>query len=247
MVQRGDGMEGTANCDTYDLIHLARGGNQAAKDQLVRDNMGLIYSIARKFANRGYEMDDLVQIGSIGLIKAIDKFDTAFGVKFSTYAVPMIMGEIKRFLRDDGPVKVSRTLKTLAGKAKAIEERLSNKLGRDPTIHEIASEMEIDPEELATALDASRPPESLYAQYGDSDKILLIDKVSGGVDNESKLVNNIALSELIQKLPERERKIIILRYFKEKTQAQIAAMLGISQVQVSRIEKKILTQLRENL
>ncbi len=240
-------MQDTANCELYRMIHLAQAGDPKATNQLVEQNMRLVYSIAHKMSGRGTELEDLIQIGSIGLMKAIQKFNPEFQVKFSTYAVPLILGEMKRYLRDDGPIKVSRSLKTLAAKAFAVREKLSAVLGRDPTIGEIAEELGETPEDLAAALDASHTPESLYTPCVENEKLLLIDKVSGGISHEIQTINRIALAELIQKLPEREQKIIILRYFKDKTQSQIAKQLGISQVQVSRLEKKILTLLRNHL
>ena len=240
-------MQDNANCELYDAIRRAQSGDETATHQLVENNMRLVYSIAHKLTGRGAELDDLIQTGSLGLLKAIQKFDPGFQVKFSTYAVPMIMGEMKRFLRDDGPVKVSRSLKVLAGKAFAVRERLAAAMGRDPSISEIADELGENPQELAAAMDAARPPESLYTPAGDSDKLLLIDTVSGGVSYEVQAIDRLALTELIRKLPQREQKIIILRYFKDKTQSQIANQLGISQVQVSRIEKKILALMRESI
>ena len=200
-------MQEHSNCKTYQLIHLVQDGDTSALDKLVTDNIKLVYSIAHKFNGRGIELEDLVQIGSIGLVKAIKKFDLSYDVKFSTYAVPMIMGEMKRFLRDDGPVKVSRSLKTLAAKAFAVKTRLSEELGKEPTISEIAAELGETPADLATALDAARTPESLYTPYGDDESLLLIDKINGGLENEGATVNKIALSELIAKLPEREKKL----------------------------------------
>lgn len=240
-------MQNNANCELYQTIRLAQEGNKDALNHLVEGNIKLVYSIAHKLAGRGVELDDLVQIGSIGLMKAIQKFDTTYDVKFSTYAVPMIMGEMKRFLRDDGPIKVSRSLKTLAGKAFAVKEHLSATLGRDATISEIATVIGESPEELAVAMEAACTPESLYTPCGDNDNMLLIDKINGAVSHESQTISRIALSELIQKLPKREQKIIILRYFKDKTQSEIAGQLGISQVQVSRLERKILAMLRDSL
>ncbi len=240
-------MQEHTNCEIYKLIFLAQDGDRCALETLIKENIKLVYSIAHKLTGRGIELEDLVQIGSIGLIKAIKKFDAGFDVKFSTYAVPMIMGEMKRFLRDNGPIKVSRSLKTLANKAFAVKSRLSEELGREPTISEIAEDLGVTSADLAIALDAVKTPESIYTPYGDDDSILLIDKINGGLENEGNTVNKIALAELISKLPERERKIIILRYFKDKTQTQIAKQLGISQVQVSRLEKKILTIMRNSL
>lgn len=236
-----------ADCEIYNLIKLAQDNDEDALNQLAQDNMGLVYSIAHKLSGRGTELEDLIQIGSIGLIKAIKKFDLSFEVKFSTYAVPMIMGEMKRFLRDDGPIKVSRSLKTLCGKAYAVKEKLSCTLGREPSIGEIANELGERAEDLAAAMDSSAAPESLYSFYGDNEKLLLIDKIIGGSSYEAESINRIALFELIKKLTEREQKLIILRYFKDKTQSQTAAQLGISQVQVSRLEKKILQSMHKSL
>lgn len=236
---------GVAVEDTMALIGRAQQGDKEAQSLLVEQNMGLVWSIVRKFANRGHELDDLAQIGAMGLLKAIDKFDISYEVRFSTYAVPMIMGEIKRFLRDDGMIKVSRSLKVLAGKARTAREELSATLDREPTVCELAHYMGLETAELTAALDATQQHESLYASCGGNEKLLLIDKLSGGQDNEEDTVDRIALRELLAGLPERERKIMILRYFKDKTQSQVAKQLGISQVQVSRIEKKMLLHLRE--
>lgn len=235
------------NCETYRLITLAQNGDKEALDQLTQNNMGLVYSIAHKLSNRGAELEDLIQLGSIGLLKAINKFDTTYDVKFSTYAVPMIMGEMKRFLRDDGPLKVSRSLKTLSAKAYAAKEKLAYNLNREPTIGEIAAELGEAVEDLVTAMEATASPESIYAACGDNEKLLLIDKLSGGKSHEINSINHIALLSLMKQLPEREQKLILLRYFKDKTQSQTAAQLGISQVQVSRIEKKILQAMRIRL
>lgn len=235
--------------DTLELIKRSQEGDKTARDLLVSENMGLIWSIVRRFANRGYEMDDLFQIGSIGLIKAIDKFDATFEVRFSTYAVPMITGEIKRFLRDDGMIKVSRSLKELAYKARTIQEELSAILGREPSIEEISEKIEVDPEEIVMALDANAEVESLYKTIyqGDGNAIYLIDKLEETKDENQKLVDHLALKELIDSLEEKDQTLIRLRYFMEKTQTDIAKELGISQVQVSRLEKKILKRLREKL
>lgn len=235
------------DCEKYELIRLAQQDDKKALERLTQENMGLVYSIAHKLAGRGAEPEDLIQLGSVGLVKAIYKFDSSFGVKFSTYAVPLILGEMKRFLRDDGPVKVSRSLKALSAKAYAAKERLSASLNREPTIGEIASELGESAEDLAAAMEASAPPESLYAACGDNESLLLIDKISGGSSHEAESVNRIALMEAVKALNEREQKIIILRYFKDKTQSQTAAQLGISQVQVSRLEKKILQTMRKSL
>lgn len=229
------------------LILSFKDGDENAKEELVKENSRLIYSIAKRFLGRGYDMDDLYQLGAIGLIKAVNNFDTSYGVQFSTYAVPLIIGEIKRFLRDDGLIKVSRSKKLLAAKIKSTAEKLMEKTGKAAGINEIAKELKLLPEDVAEALEAAMPVGSLYEPASNDDKLLLIDKISGGVDNEADRVNKIVLSELIEKLPEREKKIIILRYFKDKTQTQTAKKLGISQVQVSRIEKKTINEIREKM
>lgn len=233
----------------YKLIKKAKSGDKSAQDYIIQKNIGLVWSIVKKFYNRGYEPDDLFQIGCIGLIKAVKKFDESYGVKFSTYAVPMIMGEIKRFIRDDGIIKVSRSYKELANKARAIREMLLKELNREPTINEIAEKIGIEKEELVMAMDAVSTPESLFSTLheGDSSSVQLIDRINCDDEQEEKLVNKIALRQVIESLLPRERKIIILRYFKGKTQTQIAEVLGISQVQVSRIEKKILKDIREKI
>lgn len=235
--------------DMITLIEQAHKGDKEARDKLVTENLGLIWSIVRRFSNRGHEMDDLFQVGCIGLIKAIDKFDTSFDVKFSTYAVPMITGEIKRFLRDDGMIKVSRSLKETAGKAKMVRESLNNKNGREPTLEEIAEELGIPGEELVMALESGAEVESLYKTIyqGDGNSIYLIDKLEEWDNQNEEVLNKIVLKELLDSLDEKEQRIMKLRYFMDKTQTEIAREIGISQVQVSRLEKKILKNMREKL
>jgi len=236
--------------NTIELIKKAKEGDKQAQSILVENNLGLVWSIVRRFQNRGYEVDDLFQIGSIGLIKAINKFDPSFEVKFSTYAVPMIIGEIKRFIRDDGIIKVSRSLKELSVKVRITKEVMSKELGREPSINEMAERLNVTPEDIVVAMEAGYSPESLYNTLGESDnsQVMLIDKVDGDRGlSESDLIDRIDLQQVIDTLKPRERQIIILRYFKEKTQVQIAKLLGISQVQVSRIEKKILSDIRERI
>ena len=230
-----------------EYIQKAQDGDLTARDYLVEKNLGLVWSIVKRFQNRGYDNEDLFQIGSIGLIKAIDKFDLSYDVKFSTYAVPMIMGEIKRFLRDDGMIKVSRSLKETAYKAKMTKEVLIRKLGREPSIQEIAQELQITIEELVMSLESGIEVESLYAtiHQGDKNSILLIDKLDQNENQEKDLVDTITLKEIISRLKPRERQIIMMRYFNDKTQSEIASMIGISQVQVSRIEKKVLKEMKE--
>jgi RNA polymerase sporulation-specific sigma factor len=232
--------------NVFEDIQKAQQGDKQTRDHLVEANSGLVWSVVRKFLNRGHESEDLYQVGCMGLLKAIDKFDQSFGVQFSTYAVPVIMGEIKRYIRDDGMIKVSRSLKELAGKASGARELLGKKLGREPNVSEIAAYLSVSTEELAMALDASIAPESLQAVYGEDERELG-EKICDDSQSESKLINQIAMKEAISTLPQRERQIIILRYFAQKTQSQIAELLGISQVQVSRIEKKVLLEMRHKM
>ncbi|MDP4092495.1 MAG: RNA polymerase sporulation sigma factor SigF [Bacillota bacterium] len=236
--------------DVIDLIEKAKNGSKEAQSILVENNIGLVWSIVRRFQNRGYEADDLFQIGSIGLIKAINKFDKSFDVRFSTYAVPMIIGEIKRFIRDDGIIKVSRSLKETSNKARVTKEVMSKELGREPSMNEIAERLKIQVEDLVMAMEAGCLPESLYntVSEGDNSPILLIDRIDGeNTSNELDIIDKIALKQILETLKPREKQIIILRYFKEKTQAQIAGMMGLSQVQVSRIEKKIIEDIRRKI
>ncbi|MDO5402369.1 MAG: SigF/SigG family RNA polymerase sporulation sigma factor [Eubacteriales bacterium] len=234
---------------TKELIVKAHGGDDKAREQLVLQNMGLVWSIVKRFAGRGYEQEDLFQIGSIGLMKAIDKFDVSFDVCFSTYAVPMIAGEIKRFLRDDGMIKVSRTLKENAVKsARAIEELRKEKSG-EPTIEEVAQKTGLDVCDIVMSFEASADVESLYKTIyqGDGSEILLIDKIEENKNENDALVDSLVVHDVLDKLPENDRKLIVMRYFDEKTQNEIAKTLGISQVQVSRMEKKILARLKRQL
>lgn len=235
--------------DTLELIKLSKQGDKEARDRVVTENIGLVWSIVRRFTNRGHELEDLFQIGSIGLIKAIDKFDTSFDVKFSTYAVPMITGEIKRFLRDDGMIKVSRSLKETAGKVRITREILNNKLGREPTIDEIGKELGIDTEDIVMALESNAEVESLYKTIyqGDGNAIYLIDKLEQAHDENDNMIDKLALREIIDSLDQKDRDLIQLRYFCDKTQTDIAKELGISQVQVSRLEKKILRIMKERM
>lgn len=232
--------------NTPELIEKAKKGDTEAREKIIEQNLGLVHSIVRKFSNRGYETEDLFQIGCIGIIKAVDKFDLSYNVRFSTYAVPMIMGEIKRFLRDDGMIKVSRSLKEIAYKAYATKEIMEKESGRTVSISEISERMGESVENLVMAMDASMPAESFYKPIGDGEKsdVYLVDKLADINSGEEQLINKITLKHLIDNLSERDKKIIMLRYFKGKTQREISCVLGISQVQVSRIEKKILSELR---
>lgn len=235
--------------ETMRLIQMAHNGDKVARDRLVTDNFGLVWSIVRRFTGRGYDPEDLFQIGSIGLMKAIDKFDLSYDVKFSTYAVPMITGEIKRFLRDDGMIKVSRSIKEMGLKVKNVREELVYRLGREPTIEEIAGEIGASKEEVAASIEAGAEVSSLYQSVNKNDEnsILLIDKIEEESSAQEELLNQMVLRDLLCALSDKDREIIIRRYYYNETQSQIADRLGISQVQVSRLEKKILKQMREKL
>ncbi|WP_333473060.1 RNA polymerase sporulation sigma factor SigF [Crassaminicella thermophila] len=236
--------------ETIELIKKAQEGDIEAKNILVGHNLGLVRSVLKRFINRGYDKEDLYQLGCIGLVKAIEKFDFSYDVRFSTYAVPMIIGEIKRFLRDDGMIKVSRSLKQTAARVKSMKESLIKKYGREPTLQELSDKLDIPKEEIVMALDSNIQPDYLYdvIHQDDGSPVHLIDKISEtNTEDEGEVLDRIALIEILSKLKARERTIIILRYFKDKTQTEIAQMLGISQVQVSRIEKKILRQMKELL
>ena len=231
------------------LIARAQEGDREAREVLIEKNLGLVHHIVKRFSGRGYEMEDLFQIGTIGLIKAIDKFDLSYEVKFSTYAVPMISGEIKRFLRDDGMIKVSRSLKELAYKSCACRERLQEAWGREPTITEIASELKVETEELLMAMDASSEIESLHKPIyqKEGQELRLMDKLPEQEEQEDRILDHMLLQELLTYLDKEERRLIYLRYFANQTQSQVGKELGISQVQVSRMEKKILKNLRERI
>lgn len=231
-----------------ELISQAQAGNQQAKEQILNSNMNLVRSIVHRFTGRGYEWDDLFQIGCIGLIKAIDRFDLTYSVKFSTYAVPMIIGEIRRYIRDDNPMKVSRSLKELAYRVHRAQEKLQASLGRDPTVTEVAEELSLSAQEVIAAAEANLHPASLYEQTyrDDGDPILLLDQIKHS-DRQETDFENFALREILAQLPQREYVVIQLRFFHDKTQAEIAAMIGLSQVQVSRIEKNALKMIKELL
>ena len=230
----------------YRLIQRAQQGDEAAKEQILQENNGLIWSVVRRFHGRG-EQEDLYQIGAIGLLKCIEKFDFTYDVKFSTYAVPMIMGEIRRFLRDDSTVKVSRSLKELAYRAKHLQENILKTENREASIAELASNLSVEKEELLLALESVKDVESLYAAQGKEDGSLqLIDQLVDHSENE-KMLERISLKEALEHLDAKERQIIMMRYFQDKTQTDVAKCIGISQVQVSRIEKRVLNQMKETL
>ena len=255
--------------ETAVLIERSQAGDKEARETLIEENLGLVRHIVKRFVGRGYDAEDLFQIGCIGLMKAIDKFDLHFEVRFSTYAVPMIQGEIKRFLRDDGMVKVSRTLKENGWKVKQAAQRLSQAYGREATLQELSETTGLSVEDIVMALDANVEVESIYKSVYQSDgnEIYLVDQVVGGsagvgcaaglsslngsgacedVEKE-KILNHMLLEELLGRLGDTERQLIDMRYFQDKTQVEVAKYMGISQVQVSRMEKRILLQLREEV
>ena len=235
--------------DNMQLIQLARNKEPGALDTLVEMNLPLVSSISKKFLNRGYEYDDIFQIGCIGLVKAINNFDTKYNVKFSTYAVPMIMGEIKRFLRDDGIIKVSRSVKITARQLHYDKDTLTKELGRDPTIDELSVFSKIEKEDIVYALESASNMLYLFdtIHQDDGAPVLLIDKLSEKYEEDNQVLDKISLKEALRKLDAKSRQIIMLRYFKDNTQIQVAKMMGISQVQVSRIEKKVLKIMKEKL
>ena len=233
------------------IIERAQNGSKEDMTKLIEDNSRLVWSIVRRFNGRGYDIEDLYQIGSIGLIKAIQRFDTSFEVRLSTYAVPYILGEIKRFIRDDGPVKVSRSIKELAYKVIEVQKQYIQKNGKEITLEQLAKELKTSKEDIAMALDSARPVNSIEdSQYRDNktDKtISLIDQLSSGKDEENEITNRITIKKLISELKDNEKEVILLRYYKGKTQMQVAKILGITQVQVSRIERKVLDNMKRKL
>lgn len=234
---------------TIALIQKSHAGDEKAKAQIVEENTGLIWCVVKRFRGRGAEAEDLFQIGSIGLLKAIDKFDLSYEVKFSTYAVPMISGEIKRFLRDDGMIKVSRSLKETAYKACACREKIREKTGREPSMEDVARAVGVETEELVLALEAGADVESLHRTIYQKDgkEIQLLDKLEEKEEREEKILDHMLLSQLLEQLEPQERRLIYLRYFGDRTQSEVGKILGISQVQVSRMEKKILCRMREKM
>lgn len=230
-------------------IAKAQNGDEEAMTKLVENNKGLIWNIVKRFSGRGYEIEDIYQIGCMGFIKAIKRFDTSFEVQVSTYAVPYILGEIKRFIRDDGMVKVSRSTKELAMKILELQKEYLNKTGEEITIGEISKQLKIPREEITYALECLRPVSSIYEETSSAgdDSRTIIDKVSTGKDEAGSIVDTIAIKQLIENLEAREKQIILLRFYKDKTQAEVAKVLGITQVQVSRIEKKILNSMKLKL
>lgn len=233
--------------ETIELIKRSRSGDKLAREQVIKENMPLVYSIVKRFAGRGYDVEDLSQIGAIGLIKAVDNFNLNYDVKFSTYAVPVISGEIKRFLRDDGMVKVSRTLKENGIRVRRAAESLAGRLGREATLEELSAATELGREEIVMALEAGNEVESLHKTVfqKEGSEILLMDRIPSEKNESEAVVNQLLLEQLLGELDEKERRLIELRYFEEKTQTQTAQMLEMSQVQVSRLEKRILGSMRK--
>lgn len=235
--------------NNVELFELARKGDKAAKEKIVSDNTGLVWSIARRFMGRGYDLEEIYQIGCIGLLKAIERFEFGYEVQFSTYAVPLISGEIKRFLRDNGMIKVSRILKQNGYKISRAREALAGKLGREATIEELANETGMQIEDIMMATEANREIESIYQTvYGhDGSEVYLVDKLANEAESElaaEGMMNRMLIEQAMGGLDEKQRKLIELRYFQDKTQTEVAKVLGISQVQVSRLEKKVLMQMR---
>lgn len=228
-----------------DLLEAARQGDSRACEQVLQENNGLIWSVVRRYYGRGVEPDDLYQLGCLGFLKAVQGFDPAFGTQFSTYAVPKIAGEIRRFLRDDGPVKVSRGLKERGSAIKNARGRLCTQLGREPTLSELAGETGLSPEDIAAAETAAEPVISLQAQTGESG--LTLEGMLGAGDEEEGLVERLTLRAALSKLPEREQQVLLLRYYRGMTQVNAARVLGVSQVQVSRLERRALERLRREL
>lgn len=232
-------------------IEKAQSGDKNALEELIEENNGLIWSIVKRFYGRGHEPEDLYQIGCLGFIKSIKRFNTDFEVKLSTYAVPYMIGEIKRYIRDDGPVKVSRSIKDLGIKIRELQREKMNKQGREPKIQEIAKELNVDLDDVILAMEATNSVESIegtkHINNKDGKSISLLDTLSTDKNEEETITNKLAIGQLIKDLKDREKEIILLRYYKEKTQAQVAKILGISQVQVSRLERKILENMKRKM
>ena len=232
-------------------IKKAQEGDKFELERLIRQNNGLIWSIVKRFYGRGYEAEDLYQIGCMGFIKSIKRFDTTFEVKLSTYCVPYILGEIKRFIRDDGPIKISRSTKDLAIKIKELQKEYSKK-GKDISIEQIAKELKLSKEDIIFAMESSNTVESFEANImkdssSDDKKISLIDRIATDKNEEEVITNKLVLQDIIEKLENKEKEVILLRFFKEKTQTEVAKILGITQVQVSRIERKTLARMKQKL
>lgn len=235
--------------EMINLLIKAKAGDKNAREYLINCNLKLVFNLVQRFEGRGYELEDLFQIGTIGLMKAIDKFDLSYNVKFSTYAVPMIIGEIRRFLRDDSPVKISRSLKETAYKVHRTKEDLTRSLGREPNIGEIAESLNLSREEIVAALEAVQSPSSIHdtIYQDEGDPIFVLDQLSDNKGEEGGWFDKIVIKESLKKLPEKHRQVILLRFFQDKTQTEVAEIIGLSQVQISRIERQALKYIRETL
>lgn len=233
--------------DNMTLLRLAKTGSKEAREAVVKANSALVWSVVARFLNRGYDKEDIFQIGCIGMLKAIDRFDISFGVKFSTYAVPLIMGEIRRFMRDDGMIKVSRSLKELGMRAIAVRDRIICESGNEPTVSELAGELGTDRDTLVMALEASQPCDCLDRKITPDGDAYLIDTVTYDLDTGEAMINSLSLRMAMDELDEADRELVIMRFFKGKTQREVAEKLNVSQVQISRREKKILNILRDKL
>lgn len=228
------------------LLKEVQEGNNDARERMIHCNLRLVFHLVQRFSNRGYDMEDLFQIGTIGLMKAVDKFDCNYGVQFSTYAVPMIVGEIRRFLRDDGPIKISRSLKETGIRIRGIQEEMARELGREPRLSEVAERMALTPEQITEALEATRYltsiQEAVYQEDGDT--LYVIDQLADK-EEDGRFLEYLALEEVLSRLPERERTVLYLRFYRDKTQMEVANEIGISQVQVSRLERKAIAMVRQ--
>ena len=234
-----------------ETIKKAQQGDNNELEKLINDNNGLIWSIVRRFNGRGYEKEDLYQIACMGFIKSIKRFDTGLDVKLSTYAVPYMIGEIKRYIRDDGIIKISRSIKELGVKIKELQKEYINKKGKEITLEEIEKELRVSKEDISLALEATTKVESIdsatYTNQKDGNTIQLIERISTEKDEQEMITNKLVIKELINGLEKRDKEVIMLRFYKEKTQAQVAKILGVTQVQVSRIERKILDNMKAKL
>jgi len=237
--------------NTTEKILRAQNGDRDEMANLIEENNGLIWSIVKRFSGRGYEVEDLYQIGTIGFIKSIKRFDTSFDVRLSTYSVPYILGEIKRFIRDDGPIKVSRSIKELSIKILELKKEYFNKTGQEISLKEISEKLKVPKEEIAMAIESANPvdsiEEAIYTDNKEDKSISIIDKISTGEDEQTLISNKLTVKKLIEDLEEKEREVILLRFYKNKTQTQVSKILGISQVQVSRTERKILNNMKKAL
>ena len=235
-----------SNEETNELVSLAKNGDELAKEKLITVNSPLIKSVIKRYLNKGIEYDDLYQLGALGFVKAIKNYDSTYNVKFTTYAVPMIAGEIKRFLRDDGTVKVSRSIKHLSIQIKNFIVEYNQEHNKNPTLDEISQRFNMDKTDIVFAMEANTTPLSLNDKFEDDESCTLMDKISDGFTVE-KYIDKLTIRELIENLSAREKQVIIMRYYMDKTQSEIAKALGVSQVQVSRIENKVLKEMKENI